>query len=48
MVGGQKVKAQGQGVAKHILGDRVARVSLHSIEWRNDAYAYVFAERHNG
>ena len=32
MVWGQKVKAEGHGVAKHILGDRVARVNLHSIE----------------
>jgi len=32
MVWGQKVKAQGHQVAKHILSDRVPRVSLHSIK----------------
>ena len=32
MVWGQKVKAQGNGVAKHILCDRVSRLSLHAIE----------------
>ena len=32
MVWGQKVKAEGHGVAKLILGDRVARVNLHYIE----------------